>query len=483
MTLPLESEFVRSQLALRASPANDQPVRPGGEFVLYWMQSTHRFEENWALRHATLEADRLGKPLFVYQGLNPTYEHANARIHTFIVGNARELAARAPALGLTYRFNLRHRRSDDRTVVPRLAARAALVVTDAFPTAGIAERTARVAARVGVQVVAVDSHGIAPAAAFPKEEWAARTLRPKLRGVRDAMLQPVEDRPPRVAMPAALLRAIEGDIPTLDVLRCDVAAEVARCEVDHTVPAVPLVPGLDAARARLAAFVQEALPQYSERRSDPTDARGSSQLSAYLHFGQIAAAEVARAALAAGAGEEAEKFLDELLTWRELSLNFCTRNPQYATLKGLPDWVRATMAAHEDDPRPVTYTFDQLERGETDYPLWNAAQAELRATGAIHNVMRMYWGKCVIGWTPTYAEALRTLIVLNNKWGLDGRDPSSFGGIQWCFGKFDRPWAPRRPVYGTLRWMSLERAYSKFDARGYERRFLPGPPGAQASLF
>jgi deoxyribodipyrimidine photo-lyase len=483
VTLPLESEFVRAQLALRAAPANAHPVRASGEFVLYWMQSTHRFEENWALRYATLEADRLGRPLLVYQGLNPNYEHANARIHTFVLGNARELAARADALGLTYRFGLRHRAADDRTVVPRLADRAALVVTDAFPTAGVAERTARVAARVAVAMTAVDSHGIAPAALFVKEEWAARTLRPKLRKVRDEMLQVVEDRPPRTPMPASLVRALDGDFPFLDVARCDIAAEVARCEVDHTVPPVALVPGLPAARARLATFVHESLPRYSERRSDPTDAHGSSQLSPYLHFGQIAAAEVARAALAGDAGEEAEKFLDELLTWRELSLNFCTRNPQYASLKGLPDWVRATMAAHEHDPRPVTYTFEQLERGETAYPLWNAAQAELRATGAIHNVMRMYWGKCVIGWMPTYAEALRTLIVLNNKWGLDGRDPSSFGGIQWCFGKFDRPWAPRRPVYGTLRWMSLERAYTKFDARGYERRHLAPAANDQASLF
>ncbi|MCU0622535.1 MAG: deoxyribodipyrimidine photo-lyase [Gemmatimonadaceae bacterium] len=483
MTHPLDSSFVRDQLDLRTAPANDVRRQPEGEFVLYWMQSTHRFEENWALRRATLEADRLGKPLLVYQGLNPTYEHANDRIHAFIIGNAAHLAARAPSLGLTYRFNLRHRIADDARVVDRLAARAALVVTDAFPTAGVAERTARVAARVPVHVEAVDSHGIVPAAALPKEEWAARTIRPKLLKLRDLALEPVADRPPTVPMSAALKRAIDGDIPSLALDGLDLAAELARCDIDHEVPAVALAPGLAAARARLAAFLAEALPRYAERRSDPTDARGSSQLSPYLHFGQIAAAEVARAALASGAGEQVEKFLDELITWRELALNFCVRNPHFASLKGLPDWVRANLAAHEQDERPVQYTAEQLERGETDYPLWNAAQHELRATGAIHNVMRMYWGKCVIGWMPSAAEALRTLIHLNNKWGLDGRDPSSFGGIQWCFGKFDRPWAPKRPVYGSIRWMSLERAYAKFDAKGYEARHLPRRAPEQSSLF
>lgn len=483
MTHPLDSPFVRDQLALRTAPANDVRRQPDGEFVLYWMQSTHRFEENWGLRRAMLEADRLGKPLLVYQGLNPTYEHANDRTHAFIIGNARHLAARAPSLGLTYRFNLRHRVADDRLVVDRLARRAALVVTDAFPTAGVAERTARVAGRVPVHMEAVDSHGIVPAAAFAKEEWAARTIRPKLRKLLDLSLEPVEDRPPRHPMPPDLLRAVDGDLPSLDLARLDLAAEVARCEIDHTVPPVATVPGLEAARARLEAFVAEALPRYSDRRSDPTDTRGSSQLSPYLHFGQVAAAEVARRALASGAGEEVEKFLDELVTWRELSLNFCVRNPRFATLEGLPAWVHANFAQHARDPRPVTYTLDQLERGATDYPLWNAAQHELRATGAIHNVMRMYWGKCVIAWMPTYDAALRALIHLNNKWGLDGRDPSSFGGIQWCFGKFDRPWAPRRPIYGSIRWMSLERAYKKFDAKGYEARHLPGGGAAQPSLF
>jgi deoxyribodipyrimidine photo-lyase len=481
---PLNSDFTREQIDLRTTPANDVRRQPDGAFVLYWMQSTHRFEENWALRRAVLEADRLGKPLLVYQGLDPTYEHANDRIHSFVLHNARELAARAASLGFTYRFRLRYRRDDDRRIVDRLASRAAVVVTDAFPTAGIAERTARFAARVSVHVEAVDSHGVVPSSVFTKEEWAARTIRPKILKIRDHVLQEVEDRAATRQLPRDLLAWIDETITPLDLARADVAAEIARCEIDHGVWPVATVAGLSAARARLAEFVRDALPQYADRRGEPSDARGSSQLSAHLHFGQISAAEVARAALAArdSAGEQVEKFLDELLTWRELSLNFCVRNPRFASLDALPDWIQKNLAKHASDARAVTYDFDTLERGETDYPLWNAAQQELRQTGAIHNVMRMYWGKSVIAWTPSYAEALATLITLNNKWGLDGRDPSSFGGIQWCFGKFDRPWTPSRPVYGMIRWMSLERAYTKYDAKAYERRWL-ARASAQRDLF
>ncbi|MDQ8153617.1 MAG: deoxyribodipyrimidine photo-lyase [Gemmatimonadota bacterium] len=463
-----DNAFVRDQLALRARHVNSAPERTDGAYVLYWMQSTHRFEDNWALRYATRAADRLGLPLLIHQGLDPTYEHANDRIHSFILHNARELATRAESLGLHYQFVLRRRRDDDRRTVDRLAARAALVVTDDFPTAGIAERTARFAARIEGRLVAVESHAIVPAALFVKEEWAARTLRPKVMGHLDHALTSVDDAPPRVALPDALWHSL--DVDRLDLTRCDLSAEIARCEIDHSVPPAPLPSGRRAALARLDAFCRGVLRDYDTRRSEPADAEGSSRLSPYLHFGQLSAAAVARAAIDAVGRAAAERFLDELVTWRELSLNFCLRNARFRTLDALPDWVHRTMRTHAADPREATYSLEQLERAETHHPLWNAAQRELVATGVIHNVMRMYWGKSVLTWSASYADAMRHLIALNDKWALDGRDPSSYGGIQWCFGKFDRPWG-ERPVWGTIRSMSLERAYKKFDAAAYERRW------------
>lgn len=249
------------------------------------------------------------------------------------------------------------------------------------------------------------------------------------------------------------------------------AGEIARCEIDHSVPPAPLASGRRAALKRLRHFCAGALPQYDERRGEPADPDGSSRLSPYLHFGQVSAAAVARAAIDAVGRPAAGKFLDELVTWRELALNFCLRNPRYRQLRALPSWVHANMAKHGHDRREAVYTLAQLERAETHQPLWNAAQRELVASGVIHNVMRMYWGKSVLTWTATYGAALRHLIHLNDKWALDGRDPSSYAGIQWCFGKFDRPWG-ERPVWGTIRSMSLERARQKFDADAYEQRWV-----------
>lgn len=480
----LTSQHVRDQLSLRGTRVNDKRTQPEGEFVLYWMQSTHRFEENWALRFAILEADRLNKPLVIHQGLDPTYEHANDRIHSFILHNARELAARAGALGLHYHFVLRRRRDDDRRVVDRLAARAALLVTDRFPTCGIAERTQRLADRVNCRVVAIESHAVVPSGAIGKEEYAARTIRPKLRQLLPLALEEVEERLPRRAVTPTLAASLHDTlgVEPLDLAGADLAAEMASCEIDHTVPPVSLTSGRDAARARLRAFCDGALADYAERRADPNDPDGSSRLSPYLHFGQIAAAEVARTVLATPHAEQAEKFIDELVTWRELALNFCLRNAAYGTLAGLPEWVHRTMAKHAGDAREATYALQAFERAATHDDLWNAAQRELLLSGAMHNVVRMLWGKTLILWSAHYADALAWLIHLNNRYALDGRDPSSYGGIQWCFGKFDRPFYDR-PVLGVIRPMSLKRASDKWDTARYIRRWLGAPSsGAPAGV-
>ena len=468
MTHPIGSPYVRDQISQRAVMLNEKRLQPDGQYVLYWMQSTQRFEDNWALRYATFEADRVGKPLLIHHGIDPTTPHACDRFHTFVLQGAQELARRAARLGLTYRFALRRRRSDDRRVVDRLAQRAALVVTDLFPTAGVAERSQRLAERVNCRVVAVDSVGIVAAAAFHREEYAARTIRPKLARLVDHSLEPVDDRPPKRALPPSLLDSLEVD--WLDVERCDVAAEVARCEIDHEVAPVGARGGLRAARARLAAFVADGLREYAERRKNPSDDGGSSRLSPYLHYGMISPHEVVRTVRASASAEASEAFLNEMLTWRELSLNFCLRNPQHASLVALPDWVHRSMRAHARDDREVVYSLEELERGATHDPIWNAGQRELLETGQMHNVVRMLWGKAVITWAPSYEDALAWLLHLNNKYALDGRDPNSYAGIQWCFGKFDRPFAAR-PVWGTIRPMSLERAQTKYQMGDYLARW------------
>ena len=460
----LQSQYVHDQLALRSRPLNEKRLQPDGEFILYWMQSTQRLEHNWGLRLATREADRIGKPLLIVQGLDPHYRFASERFHTFVMQGAKEIAARADALGLEYRFVLKRDTSEKSRALDMLVSRAAVVVTDDFPTAGVPERSALIASRANCRTVAVDSAGIVPVASFPKEEYAARTIRPKLMRMLDLALEPVEDRAPRKRLD------VRFDIDWLDIGACDIAAEVARCGIDRAVGPVESRGGLAAARERLDLFVTDGLLDYSERRRNPDDVTGSSRLSPYLHHGMISPQEIAEMVREADVPVESEAFLNEMCTWRELSLNFCTRNPRHMSLDALPAWVHGTMRAHAKDRRTVSYTLEQLEGAETYDALWNAGQRELMRTGTMHNVVRMLWGKSILLWAPTYKDALEWMIHLNDKYAIDGRDANSYAGIQWCLGKFDRPFA-ERPVLGTIRPMSLERARKKYALAGYLARW------------
>jgi deoxyribodipyrimidine photo-lyase len=175
-----------------------------------------------------------------------------------------------------------------------------------------------------------------------------------------------------------------------------------------------------------------------------------------------------------GMSAAAESFLDECVTWRELGFNFTAARRDYDRYESLPDWARAALARHANDLRPHVYTPAELETAATHDPLWNAAQRQLLLTGRIHNYLRMLWGKKILEWSPTPAAALSTMIDLNNKFALDGRDPNSYTGIFWVLGRYDRPWGPERPIFGTVRYMSSENTARKFSVKGYLARYGPG---------
>ncbi|MEO7999404.1 MAG: deoxyribodipyrimidine photo-lyase [Gemmatimonadaceae bacterium] len=473
----LDSDFVRDQLVQRTVDLNGKRHNPEGEYVLYWMQSTHRLDENWALRAATRAADKIGRPLVIHQGLDPTYPHASDRHHTFMLEGARETAQRAAEIGLCYQFVLRERRDDDRRVLDRLGSRAYLVVTDLFPTAGVRERSERFALRAPCRVLAVDSSCIVPSGIFPIAEYAARTIRPKLAKLLDHALEKVEDCAPRIALSDSLRASIaettQSSLLEIGQMSDDeIRSSVARCEIDHSVQRVADRPGGSAAaHVVLNSFLTDGLPLYSAERGDSSMEESTSGLSPYLHVGQISSAAVVRAARESGApADSVEAFVQQVNTWRELSFNWCVRTRDFDQLSALPAWIQKTMREHVNDARPQLYDLATLERGETHDEFWNAAQKQLVATGTIHNYARMLWGKTLLLWTPDYETARRWMYHLNDKWALDGRDPNSVGGIMWCLGLWDRPWG-NKPIWGGIRPMVTSRVKLKFDASAYLARW------------
>jgi deoxyribodipyrimidine photo-lyase len=398
-------------------------------------------------------------------------------------------AERAAALGLNYWPFVERRAGEGRGLLRRLAERACLVVTDDFPAFIVPAQSAALARAAAVPVFAVDSNGIVPLASLGAPVQAAAHLRPRIHKAfaeawahRSSARLSIAD-PARGAVPAPFETWRAGDV----------AAFVDTLPLDASVPPVVATPGgTKAARTRLRRFVERRLRGYAESRSTPRgpDEGHASGLSPYLHFGHVAIEEVAEAVLATtgdwspddlqlgsrGRREgffcddpDVNAFLDEALTWRDLGYHWlrCRRGDETSLETALPRWALETLGAHAGDRRSWLYTSAQLENGETHDPLWNAAQRELVATGTLHNYLRMLWGKKVIEWSASPAEAYRTLEHLNNKYALDGRDPNSYTGILWCFGLFDRPWPPERPVLGSVRYMSSENTARKFDLDPY----------------
>ncbi len=454
--------FAPDDVRLRVLSSGPAPA--GAEYVLYWMQMYRRADDNAALAYAVQEANRLGLPCVVYEALRPDYPHASDRFHTFVLEGAKDVARGLQRRGLYHAFFLPKTASLARGVVAKLAKRAALVVSDDFPSFVIPAHNRAAASHIACPFVVVDDAAVVPLALFPKQETAARTLRPKMKKHLGEWLLPLEEPPPRVSAPARL----ELPFDALDLEKVVVPDVVLACDVDHAVPAVPESPGGSGeASARLDRFLKRRLSSYALDRNDPTH-EGTSQLSPYLHFGHISARRVALAARAqAGdASEGADAFLEQLLVRRGLAYNFARARPDHATYAALPDWSRRTLAEHSTDPRPAIVSAGELEAAQSPDPLWNAAQLELRARGVVQSYARMLWGKLPLTWTKTPEEAHALLVRLNDRYALDGRDPDGYANISWCFGLHDRPW-PKRAIYGAVRTMTSRSARSKLDFEAY----------------
>ena len=470
----------------RLTRANDRPLVSDADFVLYWMQAYRRLHHNHALDYAIRCARELKKPLVVYEGLRFDYPWATARTHRFVLSGMLANRDAAAKMGVTYWPFVASPSDPGRGLLRKIAARACLVVTDDFPCFVIPDHTAAFAKKTDRAVFTVDSNSVVPLRLLGEPVSAAAHLRPRIhKAFRDAWSARSEAIPD---VPDRATRPIDADFATWSG---DVDGALAALPIDHSVPPIATSPGgEDAARARLTRFVERLLPRCAEDRSRPLppDQSAVSGLSPYLHFGHISIEEVVATVLRAtygtadiatgapgkregfyGADPNVNAFLDEAITWRDVGYHWHTkRRADTATLeRALPAWAYATLTKHASDRRAHTYTLAEWEAAATHDRLWNAAQTELVHTGTMHNYLRMLWGKKVIEWSPTIDDAYATLVHLNNKYALDGRDPNSYTGILWCFGLFDRPWPPERQVLGTIRYMSSDNTAKKFKLDAY----------------
>ena len=437
----------------RMRPLNQE--RPGPGPVIYWMGRDQRVRDNWALLYAQEVALSLHRSLGVVFCLAPAFLGATLRQYGFMLKGLREVARDLNDLNMPF-FLLQGK-------PPQELARfvknhqVGAVVSDFSPLRLVREWRSTAAQNLTVSLEEVDAHNIVPCwVASPKAEYGAYTLRPKLKRLLPEFL---EEFPTPVRHPLTW----EGERPEIPWENLPAALAI-----DFSVPEVSwLTPGARAARARLEHFLEHKLPFYGERRNDPTQ-DGQSNLSPYLHFGQLAPQRVAlEVEDHTGHDASREAFLEELIVRRELADNYCFYQPHYDNFVGFPAWAQKTLNQHREDRRDYLYSLEALESARTHDELWNAAQREMVQRGKMHGYLRMYWAKKILEWTPSPEEAQSQAIYLNDKYELDGRDPNGYAGIAWSLGGVhDRAWF-ERPIFGKIRYMSYKGCRSKFNVEAY----------------
>jgi deoxyribodipyrimidine photo-lyase len=436
------------------------PANSGGSAVVYWMQRAQRAVDNPALETAIRAANLLKKPVVVFVGIVRDYPNANLRSYTFFVQGLRAVATELERRGIG--FVLRAWPGDDLVkfcdeVLP------CLVVSDENPIREPEQWRQTFARKLRVPFWTVDADVIVPSHLLLKEQYGARTIRPRINALLDEFLVPIGQSKPHVPWkPVKKLASLSAHADLLQNL-----------PINRSVgPVATMNGGTDDGLKMLKSFLRERLNGYDEGRNHPDQDR-TSRLSPYLHFGHLGPHTVALAVKNAEVpARDRKAFLEQMIVRREVAINFCRYNPNYDNIKCAEPWARRTLKEHARDEREYLYSERQLENAETHDLLWNGAQRQMVATGWMHGYLRMYWAKKILEWTRSAEEAFAIAVRLNDHYELDGRDPNGYAGIAWAIaGKHDRAWGPERPVYGKIRYMSYASTSRKFNSKAYIAKF------------
>jgi len=477
-----------------------------GEFVLYWMHNASRAHENPALDVAITLARQNGLPLLIYHGLSEKYPYASDRHHAFILQGVREVQREFAEMGIEYAFHL-ERDGCRGPHLRDLTRRAAVMVTETMPVAPLVQWGERLRSITTTPIVYVDTTCLLPlsevgrfvsgsaedclATGFDAEAIAAQVSQAsRYRDLTATAYQERIDRDydwdPNSASQTQQETDVDKNLPErfvgslgfepLDLQDVCLAGLIGRCRIDHSIAPVTDSPGGSrAGYERWETFRQSGLAEYDRRRHNAADLMGGCRLSAYLHYGMISpfriAREASRTATELPTDRPVRKFLDEFLVWREMSFHFCQlHHDKLESLDACPQWAIQSLREHAGDFREVATSWETLARGKTAEPLWNAAQRSLLRHGELHNDLRMTWGKAFLKMAESPEQSLCYLIDLNHRYALDGRSASSYGGILWCFGQFDRPFENKTPVNGVVRSRTVEEHTKRLPVTRFSKR-------------
>ena len=427
--------------------------------VIYWMSRDQRVHDNWALLFAQMKALEKKRSLAVVFNLVPKFLEATIRQYGFMLKGLQQVETELQKFNIPLFIT----KGNPEIEIPKLLdeLKASILISDFDPLRIKRIWKRDVAKKISIPFYEVDAHNIVPCLFVSnKVEFGAYTIRPKIHKLLPEFM---DDFPDLIKMKSSEL--------TSEKINWAEASD--SLEINRVVEEVDwLKPGEVNAQLALKDFLENRFDRYAEDRNDPNK-NTLSNLSPYLHFGQISAQRVALTVEQFyRKSPSASAFLEELIIRRELSDNYCYFNPKYDSFEGFPEWARKTLNEHRKDKREYIYSLEKFEQAKTHEELWNAAQMEMVTTGKMHGYMRMYWAKKILEWSKSPEEALSIAIYLNDKYELDGRDPNGYVGCAWSVGGVhDRAWT-ERPVFGKIRYMNFNGAKRKFDVHSYINKFL-----------
>lgn len=483
--------------AHRIQQINSACFNSAGRFILYWMISSRRTQDNFALEYALLLSEKHQKPLLVLEALRSDYLHSSDRFHRFIIEGMSDNQEAFEQSGVYYYPYVEEKTGKGKGLLQALSTQACTVITDYYPCFFLPSMVQKAAKQCPVSMFWVDANGILPLFETQRTFTTAASFR---RHVQKTILSYLSEFPTAKPLQEyqtiplqTLPKEIEAQWEKADLKNLLKPDGLIDLPIDHSVLPISIRGGENQAFKMLDSFLQQNFHRYHTARNQ-TDENACSGLSPYLHFGHISTHRIVQniferekytppavAPKATGSregwwglSEFAEAFLDQIITWRELGFVFNHQNlDRYDQYSSLPDWAQKTLDEHRTDPREYIYSLDDLEQSKTHDPIWNAAQNQLREEGIIHNYLRMLWGKKLLEWTETPEQALEYLLILNNKYSIDGRDPNSYSGIFWILGRFDRAWGPERSIFGKIRYMSSDSTARKIKLKNYLSYYNP----------
>lgn len=427
----MNDELLKSRIKQLRSSSID------GDCVLYVMSRDQRVTDNHALLAAQKHALAKKLPLAVVFALHDKSGYRAREQYTFMLQGLKDVEKDLKKLNIPFMMVIGPPQERLRAVFHHTKPDA--VYFDFNPLRGPQNLQKTLAKNVTGstchKMYVVDTHNVVPVwVTSPKFEIGAYTIRPKIHKLLGTYL--VE--PEQLVVHPYVWPGVIQPMRTLEPM---IQEELMAIPENGT--KLMWRSGEAAARKHLETFIAEKLERYAVDRNDPSNG-AQSDLSPYLHFGQISSLRFAlrlrEESLRAGDDlhfisspkmpkpENAkttkqhgiDSLIEEMIVRKELADNFCYYNDNYDNIESAPKWARASLDAHRDDSREYIYSFEELRDAKTHDPAWNAAQRQLTTTGKMHGYMRMYWAKKVLEWSPVRPHNNGTPSDFSENFDMDG---------------------------------------------------------------